>query len=154
MSDKMRGALFNSLGDIEGLSVLDAFAGSGGLSLEAVSRGAKSVMAIELDKAAYKAIAENVKALGVSNGVNAIRANAGSWSRNKPDAKFDLVFLDPPYDDIWPDLLARLAAHAKGGGIAVLSLPADAAIKLGKDFKYLRSKDYGDAKLVFYRRVS
>jgi 16S rRNA (guanine966-N2)-methyltransferase len=60
MSDKMRGALFNALGDIDGLSVLDAFAGSGALAFEAVSRGAGHAVAIDVDKSAQRAIAENI----------------------------------------------------------------------------------------------
>jgi 16S rRNA (guanine966-N2)-methyltransferase len=55
MSEKVRGALFNALGDIEGLTFLDAFAGSGALSFEAASRGAKSVIAIDKDGPAYSA---------------------------------------------------------------------------------------------------
>ncbi|MEI6237412.1 MAG: RsmD family RNA methyltransferase [Candidatus Saccharibacteria bacterium] len=59
MSDKMRGALFNMLGDIEGLTVFDAFGGSGALSFEAISRGAKSAIITEVDKYAWAVIKQN-----------------------------------------------------------------------------------------------
>ncbi|HKX24038.1 MAG TPA: RsmD family RNA methyltransferase, partial [Candidatus Saccharimonadales bacterium] len=60
MAERVRGAMFNALGDIEGLTVLDAFAGSGALAFEAISRGAKSVVVVERDKRAQRIIAENI----------------------------------------------------------------------------------------------
>src|SRR3982751_643389 len=90
MSDKVRGALFNALGDIEGLTVLDAFAGSGALSFEAVSRGAKDTIAIDHDRHAIRALKENVTSLGLDGSVKAINANSSSWSGNNPDTRFDI----------------------------------------------------------------
>src|SRR5438445_6894886 len=79
MSDKMRGALFNALGDLSGLTVLDAFAGSGALAFEAVSRGAQHVVAIDVDKSAQRTIAKNITALGLADRVKLVRASAGAW---------------------------------------------------------------------------
>src|SRR4051794_1002965 len=79
MSDKVRGALFNTLGDIEGLTFLDAFAGSGALSFEAASRGAKNVIAIDKDSSAHFVIEKNVKELGLQKHVHVSRANTGGW---------------------------------------------------------------------------
>src|SRR5437868_2924372 len=79
MSDKVRGALFNILGDIDELTFLDAFAGSGALAFEAVSRGAKSVAAIDKDSSAHKALEQNAKEL-CPRDVKVIKANAGGWS--------------------------------------------------------------------------
>ena len=62
MSEKMRGALFNVLGDIEGLTLLDAFSGSGAISFEAISRGARSVQAVEKAVLAYRTICKNIEA--------------------------------------------------------------------------------------------
>lgn len=81
MSDKMRGALFNILGDISGLRVLDAFAGSGALSFEAISRGAAVVVAIERDRRAQQTIVENVDSLGIADEIQVVRANAKAWLR-------------------------------------------------------------------------
>src|SRR3954464_3149409 len=75
MSEKGRGALFNALGDISGLTVLDAFAGSGALSFEAISRRAASVLAIDSDKNAQRAIAENIASLGLSRQVKLIKTS-------------------------------------------------------------------------------
>jgi 16S rRNA (guanine966-N2)-methyltransferase len=99
MSEKMRGAMFGVLGDIEGLTVLDAFAGSGALSFEALSRSAKSALMLDDDKTAQDAITANILSLGVSK-ARFIRANAISWSRKNAHQKFDLLLTDPPYDKL------------------------------------------------------
>lgn len=153
MSDKVRGALFNALGDVGGLTVLDAFTGSGALSIEAMSRGAASAVAIDLDKGAITTVVNSLMLLGLSDKVKAIRANAGSWSANNPGTQFDLVLLDPPYDDVQHTVLARLALHAVSGGLVVLSLPPTATFELDSaNFEPLSIKSYGDARLIFYRR--
>jgi 16S rRNA (guanine966-N2)-methyltransferase len=153
MADKIRGALFNVLGDIEGLTVLDAFAGSGGLSFEAISRGAKSAIAIDHDEPAHKTLLRNIQDLGLEQQVKTVKANAGGWSDNNSDAQFDVVLLDPPYDDVKIALLEKMASHTKLGGIVVMSLPPKLDIILGSRFQILTSKNYGDAQLVFYRKT-
>jgi len=153
MSDKARGALFNALGDIEGLSVLDAFAGSGALAFEALSRGAAAAMLVERDKSAQRAIAENIAALTVNNRAKLIRASANAWLSTS-DNSFDLVLLDPPYDDLKTTLLIELADCVKTGGVVVVSLPPTETVPLGPAYQHLATNAYGDATLVFYRRIS
>jgi 16S rRNA (guanine(966)-N(2))-methyltransferase RsmD len=153
MSDKGRGALFNALGDIGGMTVLDAFAGSGALGFEAVSRGASRVLAIERDRQAQTAIADNIEALGLAGSVKLVRANAAGWLTTTDDV-FDLVLLDPPFENLQPGLLARLAGRTAPGGVVVLSLPPKAEIHLSGDrFEHLTTKAYGDNQLVFYRKT-
>lgn len=154
MSDKVRGGLFNVLGDIAGLTVLDAFAGSGALSFEAVSRGARHVTATDIDRSAINTIVKGESLLGITDRIKAVRANVGSWSDNNPDTLFDIVLLDPPYDQVHHDLLAKLTRHTKTGGIIVYSLPPKAQVTLSSNFQLLSTKLYGDAQLVFYRRIS
>lgn len=154
MGDKIRGALFNMLGDIEGLTVLDAFAGSGAVSVEAISRGAKHVTAVDVSKQAVSAIADNIKTLELEDAIKPIRANASSWSDNNQDAQFDIVILDPPYNEVNPRLLQKLSSHVRTGGIIVLSLPPTVDVSLPERFDRLSDKSYGDATLVFYRRIS
>jgi 16S rRNA (guanine966-N2)-methyltransferase len=155
MSDKVRGALFNILGDIGGLTVLDAFAGSGALSIEAISQGAASAAAIDIDKGANKTLVKSVHDLGLEGRIKVIRANAGGWSDNNPDTRFDLVFCDPPYDNINESLLQKLAAHTKPGGVVVYSLPPNSDFSLSTiNYQLLTIKRYGDAQLVFYRKTS
>ena len=152
MSDKIRGALFNALGDIDGLSVLDAFAGSGALSYEAISRGAASALAIDSDQSAQQAIAGNVASLGLSNQIKLIKASATAWL-STTDENFDIVLCDPPYDDPQLKLLERLAERTKPNGLAVFSLPPSVKLDLSDSYELLQTKDYGDARLVFYRRL-
>jgi 16S rRNA (guanine966-N2)-methyltransferase len=152
MSDKVRGALFNALGDINDLNMLDAFAGSGALAFEAVSRGAKQVVAIDADRSAQRAIQENIRSLNLSRQVTVISATAQAWL-STTDQTFDIVLCDPPYDGVQPELLQRLADRAKPGGLVVLSLPPTINITLDNNYQLLTRKDYGDATLQFYRRL-
>lgn len=153
MSDKARGGLFNTLGDISGLAVLDAFAGSGALSFEAISRGAKSVVAIDIDKGAVDTIKQNAKTLGVVDRVKAIRANSSGWSDNNKETKFDLVFIAPPYDDLQPKLAAKLSDHLKEEGVYVLDWPKNEPSLEIDGLRLVKSKSYGDATLIFYKKV-
>lgn len=155
MSDKMRGALFNALGDVEDLSVLDAFAGSGALGFEAISRGAGQVMAIDIDKGAVSTVVKTAQQLNVQDRIKAIRANAASWSERNKSSVFDVVLLDPPYGDVRWSLLAKLAKHTKLNGVVVLSLPSNDEGSLDPEmFGSLNTKTYGDSRLDFYRKLS
>jgi 16S rRNA (guanine966-N2)-methyltransferase len=154
MSDKIRGALFGVLGDIKGLSVLDAFAGSGALSIEAVSRGAGPVVAIEVDKNAHKIIQENLAALGIEDRIKAVRAFAGAWSTRNQAQHFDLIFADPPYDNVPYRDLDKLPRHLNDNGVLVLSWPGHADAARFPGLAVAHQKKYGDAQLVFYKKIS
>lgn len=154
MSDKARGALFNVLGDIDGLTVLDAFAGSGALSFEAISRGAASAVAIDSDRTAQKVIAANVRTLGLTKHIKCISASANAWLQTSPEELcFDLVFCDPPYNDLQVPLIARLAARVKPDGLLVLSWPTATDIPQHESLVEVEHREYGDASLIFYRRT-
>lgn len=153
MSDKMRGALFNMLGDIEDLTVYDAFGGSGALSFEAISRGAKSAIITEIDKYAWALIKQNIDTLKLSDKVKAIRANATSWSTNNYETKFDLVICDPPYDKVKTDQLKILSNNVKEKGMLILSLPSKLVSIKFDNFELIRSSNYGDGSLAFYRKI-
>jgi 16S rRNA (guanine966-N2)-methyltransferase len=154
MSDKVRGALFNILGDLDGLSVLDAFGGSGALSLEAVSRGAAKVVTIERDGTAFDVIEKNIQALKLDKSIHATRANAAGWSqRNIEKPKYDVLLLDPPYDELQASLLEKLInRHLKPGGLAALSYPGHEDIPDFYKTEVVHAKKYGDIQLVFYRK--
>ncbi len=151
MSDKARGGLFNALGDINGLSVLDAFAGSGALSFEAISRGASSALAIDIDKGAVTEIDKSIKELGIKTQVKAIRANASGWSDNNLGKTFDIVIAAPPYDDLQEPLVNKLVRHAKKGGLFILDWPAKTPTPEFQDITEIAHHNYGDAELFFYR---
>jgi 16S rRNA (guanine966-N2)-methyltransferase len=154
MSDKMRGALFSMLGDISGLSVLDTFAGSGALGLEALSRGAAHVIAIEADKTATKVIQANKRALGLDESFKVIRASVAGWSKNNPTALFNIVLADPPYEDLQTLALQRLPTHLKPNGLLVLSWPGHKTPPEFDGCTRLMERNYGDGQLVFYRKSS
>lgn len=153
MSEKVRGALFNTLGDIEGLSVLDAFAGSGALTFEAISRGAASVVAIERDPAVHRVFKQSAEYLGIAEQVKAVRASSGSWSDRNMGKRFDIVILAPPYDDLQLPLLRKLTKHLKKSGIMVLDYPGKHQAPEFRREKEVLKKDYGDAQLIFYRKL-
>ena len=152
MSEKVRGALFNALGDIEGLTVLDAFSGSGAIGFEALSRGAKQVTAIDSDKDAQLSICQNITSLGVGEKMQLISASTNVWLRTSKDV-FDIVICDPPYNNFQTTVLVKLAERTKAHGTLTLSLPPWADVNLGNGFRLLSRKAYGDASLLFYRRL-
>lgn len=155
MSEKIRGAIFNALGDIDGLSVLDAYAGTGALSFEAISRGAASAVALDADKKAARTIKENIELLGLEDAVESSLIYSHSWSRRNESRQFDIVLLDPPFDAVEPKDLLRLTKHTKPGGVLVLSLPPSNGFRLAPSrFELLLEKNYGDAELTFYRSLA
>ena len=152
MGEKPRGALFNALGDIEGLSVLDAYAGSGALGFEAISRGAKSVIAVEWDKSAYRTLVENIFTLGLEEKVRAVISSTKAWSQKHVDTQFDLVICDPPYDAVLALEIERLVRHVRTNGVLILSWPAKLIAPPMPDCDILSEKEYAGARIVFYRK--
>jgi 16S rRNA (guanine966-N2)-methyltransferase len=154
MSEKIRGAIFNAFGDIEGLTVLDAYAGTGAISIEAISRGAAHAVALDSDKRAARTIKENIELLGLQDKMDSSLIYAHSWSRRNQTKQFDIVVLDPPYDAVEPKELLMLAKHCRQGGIIVLSLPPNTGFLYAESkFELLQQKNYGDAELFFYRAL-
>jgi len=153
MSDKARGALFNMLGDIQGLHVLDAFAGTGAMSFEAASRGAASSLAIESDRAAQEVIAKNIETLGLGKTVRLVKSAAGAWLNTAPPEHYGIVLCDPPYDDLQFNIVERLAERVAPGGLLVLSWPGSAHVPALQGFEQVLGRSYGDMQLIFYRKT-
>lgn len=152
MSEKIRGAMFNSLGDISGLTVFDAYSGTGAISIEAISRGAESVVAIDADPKAVRVIKSNIANLDIEDRVQVTRAFAHAWARRHPNQSFDIVILDPPYNLVEPKDLISLTKSCKQGGLVILSLPPTSGFRLAlSKYELLSAKNYGDAELLFYR---
>ena len=121
-SDRVREALFSTLGDVEDARVLDLFAGSGALGIEALSRGAARATFVDSAPAAVRAVRTNVEALGLSDAAEVRRQDARAFLRTAQKAhhEYDLVFLDPPYrlaaglgSDLSPMLIVVLAPGAR-----------------------------------------
>lgn len=152
MSEKMRGAIFASLGDLSGLEVLDVFSGSGALAIEAVSRGAESVVSVEVDKRAHSVIEKNINQLDLDEKIKAVRAYVNAWSTRHASQQFDIVLADPPYDDIPHRDMKSLPKHLKEDGILVLSWPASYDWYPFEGLEMFKQKSYGDSQLIYYKK--
>jgi 16S rRNA (guanine966-N2)-methyltransferase len=154
MSERMRNALFNMLGDIKGKSVLDPYAGSGAISIEAISRGAAQSVAIEKDRKAQTVIAKNIASLGLENQIQLIKANCRAWSKTSQTAQFDLIIADPPYNDINLSTVGMLTRHLKSTGSMILSHPGRESAPTVNGVVVVDNREYGDAALAIYRKES
>jgi 16S rRNA (guanine966-N2)-methyltransferase len=122
-SDKLKGTMFDILGAaITGARVLDGFAGSGALGIEALSRGASHVSFVDSDRRAAALIEENLRRCGVGEGYTMMRGElARVLGRLGTDERFDVILLDPPYDAHGvEDALSQAAARLAGGGLIIL----------------------------------
>ncbi len=160
-SDRLRETLFNVLAPrIQGASFLDLYSGSGGVGIEALSRGAARAVFVERAEPALIALRENLARLGLREGV---RVHAGGVStflrRGRPESssKFDLVFLDPPYDAAQEyDSALGLVGGASSGLLAPAALViAEHRRKVPLQERYgslkrVRLLQQGDAALSFY----
>jgi len=154
MSERVRGALFNSLGNITGQTVLEPFAGSGALSFEALSRGAANALLLERDKRAQAAIERNIQALGLAQKAKLVKANCRMWSENNPNMQFDLLLIDPPYHDMQFSTVALLIRHLKPNGLMVLSYQGRGSAPTVNGVVVVTQKLYGDAALAFYHKAA
>ena len=153
MSERIRGAIFNSIGaEIQGARVLDAFAGSGALGLEALSRGASEALFIERDRVAQNVITNNIAALKEEHNAHLTQATVSNWLKTYDGELFDIIFADPPYNDPQLSTALQLIRLLKPNGLMVLSYPGrgEDPTELGDVVVDIRS--YGDAALAFYRR--
>lgn len=120
-SDRVREALFSTLESVTDLAdarVLDLYAGSGAVGLEALSRGAAHAQLVEADPRVLRVLRGNVAALGVADRVRVSPGKVGTVLAGAPAAPYDVVFLDPPYATGTPEVEAALAALVAGGWLA------------------------------------
>ena len=152
-SDKVRGAVFNLLGQFfDGGAVLDLYAGSGALALEALSRGCASAVCVEQDRAAAEALARNAQTCGFAGRVEVRREPVESALARLPRAAFALAFLDPPYATGPQAALERLAPLLSPGAVAVAE--HDARHPPADRYGPLALADrraYGDTGISIYR---
>ena len=154
MSERARGAIFNMLVDVKGLVVLDAYAGSGALAIEAISRGAATATAIEIDGRAYRVLVNNLNKLALADRVTARRANVVSYLKSAK-ASYDLILLDPPYRLIKPEPLLAIASFLKPGGRLVVSYPANFELPFtSADWQISHAKTYAAANIVICQAKS
>jgi 16S rRNA (guanine966-N2)-methyltransferase len=151
MTDKVRAALFDILGAPTDGVVLDAYAGSGALGFEALSRGTHRVVAVEKGRAAIQTIRANVAALEVESQYSLVPTSVESWLARHPKPDFDLIFAMPPYAILDPQLLARLGALLTPDGIMVVEYPRQITDYAIDGLQLVDSRSYGDPTIGFYK---
>ena len=156
-ADLIKESIFNIVQfDIEGRRVLDIFAGTGQLGIEALSRGARSAVFVDSSPHAIKLIAENLKLCGFSENAQIIRRDALKYLQNSE--KFDLIFIDPPYsENVAEDVLGEIIQFDKlnDNGIIIFEMSADRVSPVADlPYKFSKEYKYGGMKIVKYSKES
>ena len=155
-SDKVRGAIFNMIGPyFEGGRVLDLYAGSGGLSIEAVSRGMSSAVLVERDRKAQAIVAENIRMTKEVGKFQLLKMDA-ERALEQVSGNFDLIFLDPPYakEQIVADI-EKMAEKEFFSEDVMVVCETDKAVELPEEIGCLgiwKEKIYGISKVTVYVR--
>ena len=154
MGERIRNAMFNSLGnEVVGARVLDAFAGTGAIGLEALSRGAAHVTFIERDKIAQKILSNNVSSLDAQCETKTINSSVNSWIESSGAGTYDIIFADPPYKDPQFSTVSKLFRLLKPGGFMILSHPGRGeGPNLENGIVVVDNRSYGNAYLTSFRR--
>jgi 16S rRNA (guanine966-N2)-methyltransferase len=149
-ADRVREALFSMLGDVDGARVLDLYAGSGALGIEALSRGAASAVFVERDPRAAAVVERNLASLGLEQRV--VRQDVLRFLA-RAEGTFDLVFCDPPYDSasrLAGPLAERLPAVTPEGARIVTE--SDKRNPLELSFELVTERSYGDTRIAIHVR--
>ena len=149
-TDQAREAVFNSLSSmdvIDGAVIVDLFAGSGALGIEALSRGAARCTFVERDRAAVQAIRDNLATLKAADRSVVVAADAVGWVRSHGKVSADVVFADPPYDfEGWDELLAGIEA-------SVVVAETGRAMSCPVGWTLLRARRYGRTHIAILEPV-
>ncbi len=149
-SDRVREATFNALASLDVLrdaTVLDLFAGSGALGIEALSRGAGHCTFVEQARSAIAAVRQNLDALSLSDRATVVTMDADRYLASSATGRFDLALADPPYAyDGWAGLLDAVPAE-------VLVAESDRAIEASDGWDLVRSRRYGTTHVTILRRI-
>ncbi|WP_343133950.1 16S rRNA (guanine(966)-N(2))-methyltransferase RsmD [Stenotrophomonas sp. CC22-02] len=155
-SDRVRETLFNWLMPrLGGARVLDLFAGSGALGLEAVSRGAAHATLVERDAQLGRNLSAAVAKLQATDQVTVVQADALRWLQSAPAQQADLVFIDPPFaDGLWQDVLAQLPRHLAADAWLYLESPAGHVPALPAEWLLHREGGTREVRFALYRRAT
>ena len=150
-SDRAKETLFSWLQfELQNKSCLDLFAGTGSLGLEALSRGAQHVTFVEKEKSLYKSIKKNINRLGYEDKIQAACSDAVKWLKTNKQ-KFDIIFLDPPFDQIDYKILIRTVYQSNvlnESGKVFLETNKHTELKLSTAQSILKDKTIGDVRLM------
>jgi 16S rRNA (guanine(966)-N(2))-methyltransferase RsmD len=154
-SDRVREGLFAMLGDMRQASVLDLFAGTGALGIEALSRGASTAVFVEQDASAVRALTDNLRALRIEATETDVRRRdvlAALRSARRSEETYDLVFIDPPYGqalDWGPELTMVLPSLLRPAARVVVE--SDRRAPLDLDMEVEQERRYGDTSIRIHR---
>lgn len=157
-TDRARESLFNILAHghsdiLDGARVLDLFAGTGALGLEALSRGAQFALFVEHSVEGRALLRANVETLGVQGSTKIFRRDATALGNRGPVEPFDLVFADPPYGKGLGDRALGAAASGgwlRPGALVVLEERAESEVDPGAAFEPLESRSFADTSMHFF----
>ncbi len=153
--DRIRETLFNwIMADLPNAHCLDAYSGSGALGLEALSRGAASAVLIEQDRNAANHIRENLQLLNCDR-AKVEQTNCLTWLAQQPHQPFDVVFVDPPFQqDLWADTINLLEQPGRlnDGAAIYIETPRSFALSTPADWRLHREKHAGDVSYRLYYR--
>ena len=154
--ESVREAIFSSLGNVEGLKVLDLFAGSGALGMEAWSRGADAVTFVEQSSAVWKNLERNIQSLENDDlgKTKCFKSNAFRWL-SRGGRAFDLILADPPYDlpDAMENTLVGIVKYSvlKADGILVYEMRSKGDPVVSNDWNVIRDKRYGKTRVLILK---
>jgi 16S rRNA (guanine966-N2)-methyltransferase len=156
MTDQIREALFSSLGDrVVGAAVLDLYAGSGSIGIEALSRGAASALFVERDRHSGEVIRENLQTLGLSDRGTVVIDDVERFVARRPNSTFGLVVVDPPFASGLPSSVLNLLAEQDfldPDSLLILRLSSRTDERPGGDWQIERERRYGDSILLSLKR--
>lgn len=159
-SDRVRESVFNMLAarsDLDGLWVLDLYAGSGALGLEAISRGAAGATFVDSGRRAAATIAANVRACGVASNATVHTRAVSAYLAGAPERRFGVVFADPPYDVVAERIaedLTLLTAHLDDDALVVVERSTRSTGEVWpSDYEVVVDKSYGDTRVEIGRLV-
>jgi 16S rRNA (guanine966-N2)-methyltransferase len=150
-SDRVRENVFNILGPLDGATVLDLYAGSGAMGLEALSRGAARAVFVEREAAAVHAIERNLDTLRLAGRIVRQDAVTALGAEAAAGRKYDLVLVDPPYDvysDLQPQLARYLPSVVAADGVVVVE--TDARIQPDLPLTVRTSRKYGQTRVTVF----
>ena len=150
VTDRVKTVIFDMLGDIEGRTIADIFAGSGNLGIEALSRGASHATFLDSDHDAIESINSNLRLVQADESTYVVKQGNGKSFPNHSEANFDLIFIDPPFSLISTFDYSKFAKLLNPNGIIILKTQKDDHPKIGK-LEVIEKREVGINKLYFLK---